>query len=68
MKEQFVLWPKQDRRNSDRRASDRRAEERRSFRRNAKSFRHIRNPQPSLAANILEEDEKKMIMDLFRDT
>lgn len=67
MMEQFVLWPKQDRRNSDRRSSDRRAQERRTFSRNAYSSRHIRHPQPSLTADILEEDEKKMIMDLFRD-
>lgn len=69
MKEHYVLWPKQDRRNSDRRALDRRAEERRSFSRNAYSSRHIRQPQPQplLTASILEEDEKQMILDLFRD-
>lgn len=67
MKEHYVLWPRQDRRSSDRRSSDRRAEERRTFSRNAYSSRHIRHLQPSLTADILEEDERKMIMDLFRD-
>lgn len=67
MMQQFVLWPKQDRRNSERRASDRRNEERRSFSRNASSSRHIRHPQVTMTTNVLEEDEKQMIMDLFRD-
>jgi hypothetical protein len=67
MKEQFVLWPKQDRRQGDRRSSDRRKLERRTLVRSPNSTRYARETKLYLTEDILEESEKQMIMELFRD-
>lgn len=67
MMEQYVMWPRQDRRYADRRASDRRSEERRSFNRNGISSRHLHQIRTTSTKGILEEGEKQMILDLFRD-
>lgn len=67
MQASFELWPKQDRREAERRAADRRQLERRATRRNPAAARHLRQHHRSFASDILAEDEKKMIMDLFRE-
>ena len=67
MRASFELWPKHDRRETERRAADRRKLERRANRRNPAATRHLRHQHHSLSSDILADDEKKMIMDLFRD-
>lgn len=67
MRANFELWPKYDRRESERRAADRRQRERRAHRRNPAATRHLRHQNSILAKDILADDEKKMIMDLFRE-
>lgn len=67
MRANFELWPKQDRRESERRAADRRKLERRAHRRNPAAARHLRHQNSALTNDILADDEKKMIMDLFRE-
>ena len=68
MRASFELWPKHDRRETERRAADRRKLERRANRRNHLATRHLRHQQHALSSDILADDEKKMIMDLFRDS
>lgn len=67
MKESYELWPKYDRREMERRTADRRAAERRTQRRNSLAAKHLRRSNRFTADDILAEDEKKMIMDLFRN-
>lgn len=67
MKENYELWPKYDRREMERRKADRRATERRTQRRNSLAAKHLRRSNRHFSDDILAEDEKKMIMDLFRD-
>lgn len=67
MRASFELWPKHDRRETERRAADRRKLERRANRRNPAATWHLRHQHRSLSSDILADDEKKMIMDLFRD-
>lgn len=66
MMENFELWPKTDRREVERRSADRRSAERRAQRRNTLAVKHLRRYQHSVTDEILAEEEKKMIMDLFR--
>jgi len=65
--ENYELWPKYDRREMERRTADRRAAERRTQRRNSLAAKHLRQSGRLFSDDILAEDEKKMIMDLFRD-
>lgn len=67
MMKNFALWPKHDRREGERRSCERRSLDRRSQRRHAMAARHAHRSQRFLADDILAEDEKKMIMDLFRE-
>lgn len=67
MMENFELWPKYDRREVERRSADRRSAERRTQRRNTLAAKHLRRFQHGFSDEILAEEEKKMIMDLFRD-
>lgn len=67
MRESYELWPKHDRREMERRTADRRATERRTQRRNSLAAKHLRRSNRHFAEDILAEDEKKMIMDLFRE-
>ena len=66
MKENYVLWPKYDRRKRERRSSDRRKADRRSIERNTSAASWLRQPKIS-ADSILDDDEKQMILDLFRE-
>ncbi|MBS3964637.1 MAG: hypothetical protein KGZ80_09120 [Methylomonas sp.] len=70
IQQQYVLWPKQDRRITERRDADRRHSERRSKARNG-SGSLVRRPRvsadPLLADRILDDDEKAMILALFAD-
>lgn len=67
MMENYELWPKQERRTLERRTADRRSAERRVQRGNSFAARHLRRSGRPFSEDILAEDEKKMIMDLFRD-
>jgi len=67
MMENFELWPKTDRRMGERRSSDRRHIERRTKRRNPAAAKYLRRPARSELKDVLAEDERRMIMDLFRD-
>ena len=67
MKENFELWPKTDRRMGERRSSDRRNVERRSSRRSQNATKYLRRPAEPELNDILADEERKMIMDLFRD-
>lgn len=67
MMENYQLWPKYDRRESERRMADRRAAERRAQRRNSSAAKLLRRSGRLFADEILAEDEKQMIMDLFRE-
>lgn len=67
MMENYQLWPKLDRRESERRTAERRAAERRTQRRNSPAAKLLRRAGRLSADDILAEDEKKMIMDLFRE-
>lgn len=67
MMENFELWPKTDRRNGERRASDRRNFDRRSNRRNPSAAKYLRRPVRAELKDVLAEEERKMIMELFRD-
>lgn len=67
MRASFELWPKHDRRETERRTADRRKLERRADRRNPAATQHLRQQHRTFASDILAEDEKKMIMDLFRE-
>ena len=67
MMENFELWPKSDRRSGERRSSDRRNFDRRSNRRHPAAAKYLRRPARPELNDILAEEERKMIMDLFRD-
>lgn len=69
VQEQYVLWPKTDRRVAERRDADRRRGERRSAARANGSL--VRRPRPGFnplaTEHILDDDEKAMILGLFAD-
>lgn len=65
MQESFVLWPKLDRRKEDRRACERRKLDRRSLLRKEGGDRHF--PVILTADNVLDDEEKRMILDLFKN-
>lgn len=67
MQEQFLLWPKKNRRKKDRRTSDRRQFDRRAAFRDATLAQKLRRSYPAEIDMVLEDDEKQLIMDLFRD-
>ncbi len=66
MRENFELWPKQDRRKGERRNADRRQRERRgNNRRLMKASARLRQREALSAQNILDEEEVMMIRDLY---
>lgn len=67
MRESYELWPRVDRRFRERRSSERRHFERRSQRRNPSGAKQLRRDIGIAREDILADDEKQMIMDLFRD-
>lgn len=66
VQQQYLLWPKQDRRLDDRRAAERRELDRRAALRNAKP-KFQRNHWFS-ADTVLNDEEKQMILDLYAET
>ncbi len=67
LQQHYLLWPKYDRRLQDRRASERREIDRRnSFRTPllARSYRYVRRLS---AEDILNDEEKQMIRELFNE-
>lgn len=63
----YILWPKEDRRNSDRRFSSRRETERRVGRIQYQSrTRRQRVRKQSIHQSMLTAEEKKMLSDLNR--
>ena len=66
MQQQYVLWPKQDRRRLDRRAAERRELERRSAARTAVRLDTSRRLQTAPQQLLLEE-EKQLILSLFAE-
>lgn len=67
--EEYALWPKYDRRISDRRDGDRRHMDRREKKRNGGSLvrRAHLYANKTRANQVLNDDEKAMILTLFRD-
>lgn len=63
---QYLLWPKQDRRQSDRRLSERREVDRRAQRRNQEQA-HFQRVQVFSSDSILIAEEKQMIQALFAE-
>ena len=66
LEQQYLLWPKQDRRQADRRESVRRSSERRSGERLLARSKPENQPFFS-TANILDDEEKAMINALFAE-
>lgn len=68
MQEQYLLWPKQDRRIYDRRASERREIDRRTALRNRSAMNvPFKRTRLISADDILNEEEKQMIQALYAD-
>ncbi|WP_150046095.1 MULTISPECIES: hypothetical protein [Methylomonas] len=67
MQEHYVMWPKTERRKKDRRAKDRRKIDRRRALRRADQPKYSRAPYFFSTESILDEEEKQMILELFRD-
>jgi len=67
MRQQFLLWPKEERRRLDRRDADRRSLERRAAMRSTARAKKLRLPHLHTIGSILDEEERQMIMDLFRE-
>ena len=66
IQEHYVLWPKYDRRKQERRSRDRRNSERRSTERNSSAAKYLRQSDFVSSDDILDHNEKRMILDLFR--
>ncbi len=66
IKQQYMLWPRQDRRLAERRESDRRNTDRRSGKRLFMKSK-LENQHFFSTANILDDEEKAMIAALFTD-
>lgn len=67
MREQYLLWPKFDRRTGDRRQCERRAMDRRASLRSAATEHAFRRVRLLSADDLLNDDEKQMIRELFAD-
>lgn len=67
VQQQYLLWPKQDRRLFDRRSSERRELDRRAALRNAKREMPFQRNRWFSADNILNDEEKQMILALFAE-
>jgi hypothetical protein len=66
IKQQYILWPKQDRRVAERREFDRRNTDRRTGQR-LFTNRGLRHQHFFSTASILDDEEKAMITALFAD-
>ncbi|MGY6276779.1 hypothetical protein [Methylomonas sp. MgM2] len=66
MQEHYVLWPKYDRRKHERRSRERRKSERRNTERKSATAKYLRQTKFLSSDDILDDAEKRMILDLFR--
>lgn len=65
MRDSFLLWPKEDRRNSDRREGERRNYDRRTTVKDAAFVMPLHRSHPQTMNAILSRDEQQMIMELY---
>ncbi len=67
VQQQYMLWPKEDRRTLDRRRAERREIDRRAALRNAEREMPFQRTRWFSAEHILNDDEKQMIQALFAE-
>lgn len=67
VQQEYMLWPKHDRRVLDRRVSERREIDRRAALRDAEQATQFQRTRWFSADQILNDEEKQMIQDLFAE-